>query len=193
MLKSSIQINLPTWLSGFNAEKSGVYATPEARMQLVVMLSRLNIEQGTGGPFGAAVFDRQTHQLLATGVNLVTSSDCSLAHAEMVALASAQQQFGSFDLGAKGLPECELVSSCEPCAMCFGAIPWSGVRHVICGARDSDARAIGFDEGPRHPDWQQQLLVRGIGVECDVCRDDAASVLRTYADQGGLIYNGREA
>jgi hypothetical protein len=30
----------------------------------------------------------------------------------------------------------------------FGAIPWSGVQRVIAGARDSDARSIGFDEGP---------------------------------------------
>jgi tRNA(Arg) A34 adenosine deaminase TadA len=74
---------------------------------------------------------------------------------------------------------------------CFGATTWSGVRRLVCGARDEDARAIGFDEGPKLPDWVGALEERGISVVRDTCRDEAAAVLRDYAESGGLIYNAR--
>ena len=75
--------------------------------------------------------------------------------------------------------------------MCFGAIPWSGVRRLVCGARDEDARAIGFDEGPKLPDWVDALEARGIAVVHDVLRDEAVAILRHYQESGGIIYNGR--
>jgi hypothetical protein len=66
------------------------------------------------------------------------------------------------------------------------------VRRLVCGARDEDARAIGFDEGPKLPDWESALEERGIEVSRDVLRGEAASVLRFYAESGGAIYNSRE-
>ena len=76
--------------------------------------------------------------------------------------------------------------------MCFGATPWSGVRRLVCGAREEDARRIGFDKGPKMPDWVASLEQRGISVARDVCRDEAAAVLRYYAEKGGTIYNARQ-
>jgi len=75
--------------------------------------------------------------------------------------------------------------------MCFGAVPWSGVRHLVCAARDADARAIGFDEGPKLPNWKDALQERGITVETDICRSDAVEILQHYAGDHGLIYNAR--
>jgi len=159
-------------------------------MRFVIDLAKQNIEQATGGPFGAAVFDMESGQLLAPGVNLVEPAHCSIAHAEMVAFALAQQRIGSFDLSANGRI-CELVTSTEPCAMCLGAIPWSGVRRVICGARGADACAVGFDEGAKPADWIGELTRRGIEVTCDVLRDEARAVLNDYHTSGGLVYNSR--
>lgn len=160
-------------------------------MALAIEFSRLNVEYGTGGPFGAAVFDTDSGRLIAAGVNRVVPLNASIAHAEMLAICGAQQMLGSFDLRAEGLPRCELVTSCEPCAMCFGAIPWSGVCRVVCGATAADAERIGFDEGPRHPDWVAELERRGIEVLTRVCHDDAARVLAGYQAGQGLIYNSR--
>ena len=72
--------------------------------------------------------------------------------------------------------------------MCFGAIPWSGVRRLVCGARGEDALAIGFDEGPKIDDWVSSLNDRGIAVLRDVLRTDAVAVLQEYVTTGGLIY-----
>jgi len=160
-------------------------------MRFVVTLASMNVTQGTGGPFGAAVFERQSGRLVAIGMNLVLSTHCSLAHAELVALANAQRAVRHFDLGASGMPEHELVTSSEPCAMCFGAIPWAGVRRVVCGARASDAEAIGFDEGPKPKRWVTELEQRNIAVVRDLCRADAVAVLQQYKKTGGRIYNAR--
>lgn len=186
MGQSDIIIAVPAWLSAAEAACTGTFPTPEARMALAVDLSRQNIAEGTGGPFGAAVFDLATGRLVAAGVNLVTSSDCSLAHAEMTAVARTQQRLKTWNLAAKG--RFELASSCAPCAMCLGAVPWSGVCSLLCGARDADARAIGFDEGAKPADWPAQLQNRGIAVAQDILRDPAVAVLRAYAAAGGIIY-----
>jgi tRNA(Arg) A34 adenosine deaminase TadA len=74
--------------------------------------------------------------------------------------------------------------------MCFGAIPWSGVQRVICGASTMDAENIGFDEGPKPTDWRAALHSRGIETICDVERELAADVLQNYVKSGGKIYNG---
>ena len=187
-----VEFSLPGWLEEFLAEPETVYADVEERMRLVIELSRLNVDHETGGPFGAGIFDLSTNRLVAPGVNLVTTSNLSTTHAEMVAIMVAQRVVGHFDLGGSGRPPYELVASTEPCAQCFGATPWSGVRRLVCGARDEDARAIGFDEGPKMPDWAEALEERGISVVKDACRDEAAAVLRHYVNSGGVIYNSRE-
>ena len=187
-----LTIRLPLWIGGFLAEWGAVCAGVEDRMRLAIELSRRNVEQGTGGPFGAAVFQRDSGRLIAAGVNLVVASRCSALHAEMMAIMLAQQALGSHDLGASGLPACELATSAEPCAMCLGAIPWSGIRSVICGADGADAESIGFDEGDKRPDWPGRLEARGIHVRRGVLREEAVAVLRQYADGGGEIYNGRQ-
>lgn len=187
-----IELALPAWLDAVANPERVRLATVEERMDFVVELARQNVEQGTGGPFGAAIFERDTGQLLAPGVNLVVPALCSVAHAEMVAIMVAQQVVGNFDLGADGLPAYELVASTEPCAMCLGALPWSGVRRLVCGASKEDAERHGFDEGDRPAHWIAGLGSRGIDVRCDVCRDAAIDVLARYAELGGIPYNGRQ-
>jgi tRNA(Arg) A34 adenosine deaminase TadA len=191
---AEITINLPPWMLRLldGVMESEFYASPEARMAFVIELSRGNVTQRTGGPFAAAVFDAVSGRLIAAGVNMVTHLGISIAHAEIVALAQAQVVLGGFDLGGGGMPNCELVSSAEPCAMCLGAIPWSGVRSLVCGACDEDMRSVGFDEGAKPQDWADGLEARGIAVRRDVLRENAAAVLREYVAKGGIVYNGRK-
>ena len=75
--------------------------------------------------------------------------------------------------------------------MCLGALPWSGITSLICGARDEDARSIGFDEGEKPKQWIEALEGRSIQVTRDIFRDKAKLVLQKYIDDGGIIYNGR--
>ena len=181
------ELRLPAWVPALVRAHPAPLRGASARMRLAIALARENAVRG-GGPFGAAVFERASGRLVAVGVNRVLASRCSHAHAELVALALAERAVGGFDLGAPGLPAHELVASSEPCAMCFGAIPWSGVRSLVCGARAADAEAIGFDEGPKPARWPTALERRGIAVRRDVLRAEARAVLRLYAVEGGAIY-----
>jgi tRNA(Arg) A34 adenosine deaminase TadA len=184
---TAISFTLPAWVSE-ELEGLGPLADDQARMGLVLALARANVVRSGGGPFAAAVFSRDGGGLIAVGVNLVIPSSAPIAHAEIIAIALSGARLGSHDLGVAG--PTELVSSCQPCAMCLGAVPWSGVSRVVCGARDDDARAVGFDEGDKPGDWAAGLRARGIEVVEDVRRDEAAEVLRAYALAGGPIYNG---
>jgi tRNA(Arg) A34 adenosine deaminase TadA len=167
------------------------FATIQGRMRFAVALAQYNVTAGTGGPFGAAVFDCATNVLIAPGMNLVLSSQCSVLHAEIVAIMMAQKIAGAFDLSLGGRRRVELVSSVAPCAMCLGAIPWAGISRLVCGARDEDARAIGFDEGAKVPDWTGELNKRGIETATDIGRDEAMEVLKRYKSGGGAIYNSK--
>ena len=188
--RGELVLRLPEWLRRLWTEHQHALDNAEAKMRFVIELARQNIERQTGGPFGAAIFDADSGRLVAPGVNVVEPSNCSIAHAEMVAIALAQQVVGSYDLGADEM-FCELVTSTEPCAMCLGAIPWSGVRRVLCGARGEDACAIGFDEGAKPADWVGALRGRRIEVVQDLCRTEAQAVLQHYRTTGGRIYNAR--
>ena len=184
----SIRFDLPDWIETY----SQAYvpdADIQSRMDFVISASRMNVEQGTGGPFAAAVFEIETGELVSLGVNLVTTQDMSFLHAEIVALAIAQRKLGSYDLGENPDIKHELITSTEPCAMCLGAIPWSGVRQVVTAARDEDAREIGFDEGAKPEHWIQSLTSRGINVIPDIEREAARSVLQLYNVKEGKIYN----
>ena len=165
------------------AAQGDTFPSQEERMRLAINLAKKNVEHNTGGPFGAVIFSTRTGQLVAAGINIVITAHCSLAHAEMVALALAQQSRNSHILS-----ECELASSTEPCAMCLGAIPWSGVQSLLCGARGADAEAIGFDEGTKPRQWRAALERRGVQVTRNILRDEARAVLQSYKRRGGPVY-----
>ena len=186
---AQIQIALPPWVPEV-IEGREVFSTLEDRMRLAVALSRENVVRRTGGPFGAAIFERDSGRLVAAGVNSVTRLNNCTLHGEMVAFMMAQAALGSFSLGAPGMPAHELVTSCEPCAMCLGAILWSGVSRVVCGAARADATAVRFEEGPVFPESYQYLEARGIEIVHEVLREEARSVLQLYRSGGGEIYNG---
>lgn len=176
----------PAWLHAFaDRSASECYAGDDAAIQLAIRLSAWSIDHG-GGPFGAVVIDHATGKLVSVGGNLVVAAQCSHWHAEMVALLLAERALNNFDLGAHPLT---LASSCEPCVMCLGATLWSGIRRVVTAALDSDARAIGFDEGPKPKDWAMALRERGIEVVTELHREAAVEQLRRYKRLGGPIYN----
>ena len=189
MTTPAVHIEYPDWVAGL-VDWDRTYRTDEEKMRLAIAVSRENVERETGGPFGAAIFEAESGRLVAVGMNsVVRLNNCTL-HGEMVAFMMAQQRVGSFSLSAPGLPVHELVTSCEPCAMCLGATLWSGVRRVIYGAGREDASRLNFEEGPVFPESYEYLEKRGITIVRDVLRSEAKAVLERYRARSGLIYNG---
>jgi tRNA(Arg) A34 adenosine deaminase TadA len=188
-IAQELHVRLPDWVPALIGRYARPLATVDERMRLAIALARANVEHGTGGPFGSAVFERDSGVLLSVGVNCVVSAHCSTAHAEILALSLAQRRLQSYTLGAPSHVR-QLVSSAEPCAMCLGAIAWSGVAELVTGATDADARRIGFDEGTKPVDWAGALTSRGIHVVPHVLQDECRAVLEEYRAAGGDIYNG---
>ena len=185
---AGIRIACPEWVADIVDWDRRVHSDAD-KVRLTIRLARENVERGTGGPFGAAVFEMATGRLVSVGMNSVVRLHNAVLHGEVVALMMAQQRVGSFSLAAQGLPPHELVTSCDPCAMCLGAILWSGVKRVVCGAAREDATRLRFDEGPVFPESYAYLRDRGIVIVHEVCRDEAREVLELYRRRSGPIYN----
>ena len=82
-------------------------------------------------PVGAVIVYQD--QIIGRGYNQSQRLKDSTAHAEMIAITSAQNKIGS-----KYLNGCELYVTLEPCMMCSGAIFLSKISKVIYGLDDKE-------------------------------------------------------
>ncbi len=188
-----LSLDLPDWAWEEMAALPAYLSTVEERMAVVIRFARLNTHKASGGPFAAGVFERDSGKPIVLAVNRVVPHTCSCAHAEVMAISLAQQRLGCFDLGAAGQPAHELVVNWMPCAMCFGAVLWSGVRAlVVAGSGPEMERITGFDEGPLPPDWREELARRGIALTENVLRKQALEAFSDFAASGAPVYNARQ-
>lgn len=181
-----VELALPEWI-GSEVDFGRSFRDDTSRMQLAIGLARRNVEHGSGGPFGAAIF-RDDGTLVSVGVNRVVSQQCSVAHAEIMAFLVAQARLQRFRLNEDGARYL-LVTSAQPCSMCYGASIWAGIDGLVIGARAEDVMELSeFDEGPLPADWIGELEKRGIGVRRDVLRDEARGVFDLYRASAGRRY-----
>ncbi len=186
MILAQLHLTLPIWLHDA-VDESRIYADDESRVGLAIDLARRNVENGTGGPFGAAVFTAEG-RLISVGVNRVVPQNCSVAHAEMMAYMLAQQRLQRFRLNENG-EKFVLATSAQPCCQCYGATVWAGIDELLIGARSEDVEELTeFDEGPLPADWVGELSKRGIAIRQDILRARASEVLKRYGELGNQTY-----
>jgi tRNA(Arg) A34 adenosine deaminase TadA len=181
---------LPLWVDEeLEAARAGL-GTDEGKMRLLNRIAERNVAEGSGGPFSALTVRSGTGEVVAAGVNLVLASGLSSMHAEVVTVSVTQARLGTWDLGSLEDP-LELWVNWRPCAMCYGATLWSGVRSLVIAGDGPELEALtGFDEGPMRDDWAEQLEARGITVRVGVLRDDAVAVFERYgANPDKIVYN----
>lgn len=166
---------LPSWLNP--NDYIGKRMNCEEAMDLAIELSLKNVENKSGGPFGAVILSKEG-LVVSIGVNMVISLKSSMYHAEVVAIFLAHEAVDNFRLDGG-----YLVSSSQPCCMCYGSLFWSGINHLVVGARKEDVENhTEFDEGPIPEDWKLELTSRGIQVTTDVLRQKATQALIDYSD-----------
>jgi len=133
-------------------------------MQKAIDLASENVKSGNGGPFGAVIV--KDGQIIATGVNNVTTYNDPTAHAEVTAIRNACKQLNSFQLD-----DCEIYSSCEPCPMCLGAIYWARPKALYFAADKNDAADVGFDDSFIYKEIKLDYAHRSIATEIISMKD----------------------
>ena len=124
-------------------------------MRAAIELSIENVKSGNGGPFGAVIVKNE--EIIARGVNEVTSKNDPTAHAEVVAIREACDKLGTFQL-----EECEIYCSCEPCPMCLGAIYWARPAKIYYANTKADAAQINFDDDFIYQEIEQPVDQRNL-------------------------------
>ncbi|GAA3393391.1 nucleoside deaminase [Cryptosporangium minutisporangium] len=95
-------------------------------------------------PFGAVLADATGAEVLAAENSVVTGRDAT-GHAETNLVRQASVRFAPEELA-----ECTLYTSTEPCAMCSGAIYWSGIGRVVFAMSEAELRSM-TEANPENP------------------------------------------
>ena len=109
---------------------------PDANMAQALDLAREALADGDV-PVGAIVVDGSGN-VIGTGRNTRERDADPTGHAEMVALRAAAAARGEWRLD-----DCTLYVTLEPCTMCAGAIVQARIAHLVFGAWDEKAGAVG--------------------------------------------------
>jgi tRNA(adenine34) deaminase len=80
-------------------------------------------------PVGCVIVNE--NEIISRSSNMVELLNDSTAHAELIAITSAQNS-----LNSKNLDNCILYTTLEPCLMCYGAIYWSKINTIVYAASD---------------------------------------------------------
>jgi tRNA(adenine34) deaminase len=102
---------------------------------------------------------------LGVGRNTKTSRRCGFAHAELNALLASSGELGRKPTNAA------IYVTLEPCAMCLGAIIFSGIRTLVYGADDPDGGAVRmFREDPLYREWLPEIVRGVLQQECEALK-----------------------
>lgn len=143
----------------------------EVFMRRAIELSVRNVANG-GGPFGAVIV--RNGEIVATGVNRVTSNCDPTAHAEVSAIRAAAKELGTFDLS-----DCEIYTSCESCPMCLGAIYWARLARMYYGNSKEDTARIGFDDHFIYQELEKNVSYRHLKSE-NLLHDEALQAFHDW-------------
>jgi tRNA(Arg) A34 adenosine deaminase TadA len=114
-----------------------------AHLRRAIALSQAARDHGNH-PFGAILVDAGG-AVVAEAENTVTTGDDLTHHAETNLVRAAARAVPYADLAQH-----TLYTSCEPCAMCAGAIYWAGIGRVVYGLSEAGLLEVTGDD-PDHP------------------------------------------
>lgn len=115
-------------------------------------------------PVGAIIV--LSNRIIARSHNLVETLNDATAHAEMLALTSAQNY-----VNGKYIPECTLYVTLEPCMMCAGALFWTQLGNIVYGASDPKRGFQNINSTILHPTTK---------IKGGVLKDECSSLLKSF-------------
>ena len=114
--------------------KDTLRAYDEALLRQAFDVAR-RAREGGDHPFGAVLADSNGTLLMEQGNGYSSEGGDRTAHAERLLASSAARVYSLEDLA-----EFTLYTSAEPCAMCAGAIYWSGIGRVVYGQTEKSLK-----------------------------------------------------
>ena len=148
----------------------------ETFMRMAIKLSKQNVLQSLGGPFGAVIV--KDGKVIAKSANKVISSNDPTAHAEVATIRLACKKLKTFDLSG-----CIVYTSCEPCPMCLGALYWARVDAIYYGNTKADAAAINFDDQFIYKELEKTLDQRKLPIK-QLLREEAQQAFILWKELG---------
>ena len=144
----------------------------------------IEAKQHGNHPFGAVLTDESGTQVLEAENTVVTHSDVT-GHAETNLVRLATKRYSLAEL--RGFT---LYTSCEPCAMCSGAIYWAGIGRVVYALPEQDlAKMVPAQDGAPTMDLPcREVFARGgtpVIVAGPALVDEAAQVHAGFWDARG--------
>lgn len=149
-------------------------------MKEAILLSKNNIQNDKGGPFGAIIVKNGVK--ISSGVNKVTSDNDPTAHAEIEAIRAACKNLNTYILEG-----CEIYTSCEPCPMCLSAIYWARIDKIYYANTRGDAAAINFDDEFLYEEIARSNENRKIPM-MQISREEAGKVFEEWKNKSDKIH-----
>lgn len=130
-------------------------------------------------PYGAVIV--KDNKIIGRSDSDVPVSKTVFSHAELRAIEDAMENLGGH-LCAEGGKGCTIYSSCEACAMCMGAILYTGIDRLVYGATLEDSKECVNEILAKSKDIANTCSNRSIEIVSEFQREDAVKVLKKWKE-----------
>ena len=151
-------------------------------MKLAIDRARQTMNANIGGPFGAAIVDKDGN-VIAVNSNRVLLDHDPTAHAEVTAIREAAQKLGTHDLSG-----CVMVATGFPCPMCLGAMVWANIKECYYGVQPKDAEAIGFRDNFIYEFIKDDFADQSVMKFDELGREQCLALFQEYHEKEKEIY-----
>ncbi len=110
-------------------------------------------------------------KIIGRGYNRTVIEKDPTAHAEILAIRDAANFLGGWRLLGT-----ELYVTCEPCAMCAGAMVWARIQKVVFGTKDRKAGAAGSVMNI----LQEDGLNHQLEIESGILEEPCKAILQNF-------------
>lgn len=132
-------------------------------------------------PYGAVIV--KDNKIIGRSDSDVLVSKTPFTHAEIRAIEDAMENLGG-RLSADGGKGCTIYSSCEPCAMCMGAILYTGIDRLVYGATLEDSKeCVCVNEIlAKSKDISNACSNRSIEIVSEFQREEAVKAMKKWKE-----------
>ncbi len=130
-------------------------------------------------PYGAVIV--KDNKIIGRSDADVPVSKTGFSHAELRAIEDAMEHLGGH-LCAEGGRGVTIYSSCEPCAMCMGAILYTGIDRLVYGATLEDSTECVNEILAKSNDIANACSNRKIEIIPEFQREEAVKVLKRWRE-----------